>query len=668
MAEKLLLRILLVEDSEDDAALLLRAIQQGGYSVAYERVETAADMKSALDNEAWDVIISDYKLPQFDAPQALAVMKESGQDLPFIIVSGTTSEENAVSSLKAGAHDFVIKGKLARLVPAIQRELKEAVERRERRQRESELEAIASVSVALRTTKTFDEMLSHLLDHTIELIHAQGGSIWLYDAANDRIDLTIWRGWNNTTYMKTSVRPGQDIPGLVISSGDVIISREFRNDPRVIEENRSQIPDGVGGACIPLHSDESVIGVMFVTVSLPREITLGELRVLNALAEIGGNALHRTRLHEQTVRQLERLDTLHTIDLLISNTLDLGVTLDFLVNLVAKQLEVDAVVILLFNRESQRLEYAAGTGFLSPLIKTANVRIGEGFAGRIVLERRMIRLPELSDEENPIFSKILKSEKFVSYIGIPLASKGEISGVLEVLHRSILTPDPDWLAFLETLGGQAAIAIENAFLFRNLQRSNFELALAYDATIEGWSHALDLRDKETEGHTLRVTDMSLKLARAMGLSDDQLVHIRRGALLHDIGKMGVPDHILHKKGPLTKKEWAEMRKHPQYAFDLLYPIPYLRPALDIAFCHHERWDGTGYPRGLKGEQIPLAARIFAVVDVWDALLYNRPYRKAWTKRKAMKHIREQSGSHFDPDIVEVFLKMMEGNNKKTRRA
>ena len=656
MAEKLLLRILLVEDSEDDAALLPRAIQQGGYSVAYERVETAADMKSALDNEAWDVIISDYKLPQFDAPQALAVMKESGQDLPFIIVSGTTSEENAVSSLKAGAHDFVIKGKLARLVPAIQRELKEAVERRERQQRESELEAIASVSAALRTTKTFDEMLSHLLDHTIELIHAQGGSIWLYDAANDRINLTTWRDWNNTTYMTTSVRPWQDITGLVISTGQAIISREFRNDPRIIEENWSQIPEGIGGACIPLHSDESVIGVMFVTVTLPREITPGELRVLNALAEIGGNALHRTRLHEQTVRQLERLDTLHTIDLLISNTLDLGVTLDFLVSLVAKQLEVDAVVILLFNRESQRLEYAAGTGFLSPLIKTANVRIGEGFAGRIVLERRMIRLSELSAEENPIFSKILKSEKFVSYIGIPLASKGEISGVLEVLHRSVLTPDPDWLAFLETLGGQAAIAIENAFLFRNLQRSNFELALAYDATIQGWSHALDLRDKETEGHTLRVTDMSLKLARAMGLSDDQLVHVRRGALLHDIGKMGVPDSILLKPNQLTPDEWEIMRQHPQLAHEWLAPLSYLGPALEIPYCHHEKWDGTGYPRGLKGDLIPLSARIFAVVDVWDALTSDRPYRPAWSQEQTLDYIRDNSGAHFDPSVVDAFLR------------
>jgi putative nucleotidyltransferase with HDIG domain len=613
-------------------------------------------MKSALTEEAWDVIISDYNLPHFSAPHALAVMKESGLDLPFIIVSGTTTEENAVAALKAGAHDFVIKGRLARLIPAIQRELKEAIERRESKQREHELEAIASISMALRTAKTLDEMLSLLLDHAIELIGAQTGSIWFYDAINDRVNLKSWRGLKNTPQATTSVHAGNDIPGLVISSGKAITSREFRSDPRVAEENRNLIPEGIGGACIPLQSDEAVTGVMFVNVKLPREITSGELRVLKALAEIGGNALHRMRLHEQTVKQLERLDTLHTIDLLISNTLDLSITLDTLVKHVAKLLQVDAVVIFLLKPDTQRLEYAAGTGFKSPLIKTANIQIGEGFAGQIVLERRMIRLDHISEEENPVFSAILKNEKFVTYIGIPLLAKGGVIGVLEVLHRSPLAPAPDWLSFLETLSGQAAIAIENSTLFQQLQRSNFDLQIAYDATIEGWSRALDLRDKDTEGHTLRVTDMALKLARAMGFTNGQLIHIRRGGLLHDIGKMGVPDRILLKPDKLTQVEWEVMRQHPQLAHDWLAPITYLQPALDIPYCHHEKWDGTGYPRGLKGREIPLAARIFAIVDVWDALTNERPYRPAWPLTRAIDFIKRNSGVHFDPQVVELFLK------------
>jgi PAS domain S-box-containing protein len=191
----------------------------------------------------------------------------------------------------------------------------------------------------------------------------------------------------------------------------------------------------------------------------------------------------------------------------------------------------------------------------------------------------------------------------------------------------------------------------------HLQRAHLELAQAYETTLEGWSRALDLRDKETEGHTQRVTDMTVRLARAIGLSEAELVQVRRGALLHDIGKMGIPDSILLKPGPLTEAEWEVMRKHPSYAHDLLTPIAYLHEALDIPYCHHEKWDGSGYPRGLKGEHIPLAARLFAVVDVWDALRSDRPYRAGWPDERVREHIRSLAGTHFDREVVRLFLAM-----------
>jgi putative nucleotidyltransferase with HDIG domain len=237
-------------------------------------------------------------------------------------------------------------------------------------------------------------------------------------------------------------------------------------------------------------------------------------------------------------------------------------------------------------------------------------------------------------------------------------AKGQVQGVLEIFNRTPLKPSAEWREFLEALAGQAAIAIDNLSLFQDLQESNYELALAYDATIEGWSHALDLRDRETEGHTLRVTEMTIKLAQSMGIPESEMVHLRRGALLHDIGKMGVPDRILHKGGPLNAADWDVMRKHPEYAFGMLAPITYLRKAIDIPYCHHERWDGAGYPRGLSGELIPLGARIFAVVDVWDALTSDRPYRTAWPAKKALDYIRLQSGKHFDPRVVESFLRQI----------
>ncbi|WP_129630416.1 HD-GYP domain-containing protein [Candidatus Oscillochloris fontis] len=188
-----------------------------------------------------------------------------------------------------------------------------------------------------------------------------------------------------------------------------------------------------------------------------------------------------------------------------------------------------------------------------------------------------------------------------------------------------------------------------------LQNAHRALTDAYDATIVGWSRALDMRDQETHGHSERVTELTVRLARTMGIAEEEIEHLRRGALLHDIGKMGIPDSVLLKTGTLTDDEWALMRMHPIYSYELLQQIEFLRPALSIPISHHERWDGQGYPAGLKGEQIPLAARIFAVIDVWDALTNDRPYRKAWPPERARSYIAQQAGIHFDPEVVTVFL-------------
>ncbi|MDT8898339.1 HD domain-containing phosphohydrolase [Thermanaerothrix sp. 4228-RoL] len=307
------------------------------------------------------------------------------------------------------------------------------------------------------------------------------------------------------------------------------------------------------------------------------------------------------------------------------------------------------------------LDFAAGRGFRTPALRQTHLAWGQGYAGRAAAERRILRIDNLNAHKTDFLrSPHFAAEGFITYFAVPLIAEGQVKGVLELFHRAPLEVDVEWQEFLEILAGQLALAVENIRLFRDLQESNQALLQAYDATIEGWSYALDLRDKETEGHTQRVTELALRLARALGLGGEALVHLRRGALLHDIGKMGVPDRILHKPGPLTEEEWALMRQHPVLAYEMLSRVEYLRPALDIPYCHHEKWDGTGYPRGLKGEEIPLAARIFAVVDVWDALTSDRPYRGAWTREQAIAYLREQAGKHFDPHIVEIFLREVLG--------
>ncbi len=311
----------------------------------------------------------------------------------------------------------------------------------------------------------------------------------------------------------------------------------------------------------------------------------------------------------------------------------------------------------MLNEDLKLLEPAAERGFRLNSTRWS-VPFGQGTSGRAALERRTITCADLAAEPDFTRASLFKNEEFVAHFAVPLVAHDHVNGVLEIFHRGRLDPDSEWLDYLQALAGQAAIAVDVALLFEGLQRSNAELTMAYDATILGWSLAMDLRDKETEGHTQRVTEISLALARKMGFSESELVHVRRGALLHDIGKMGVPDSVLLKPGALTDEEWVIMRKHPEDAYGMLLPIDYLKASIDIPYCHHEKWDGSGYPRGLKGEQIPLAARLFAVVDVWDALRSDRPYRKALPRETVIEEVKKGAGTHFDPDVVAAFLALV----------
>jgi putative nucleotidyltransferase with HDIG domain len=261
---------------------------------------------------------------------------------------------------------------------------------------------------------------------------------------------------------------------------------------------------------------------------------------------------------------------------------------------------------------------------------------------------------------SPAERTVVDSRHLISILYFPLLLKEEAIGVFIVGTTD--TPrrfSPSEIDLSYMLSFQVSLAIANAKLYQKAQQAIADISQAYDATLEGWSRVLDMRDHVTDVHTHRVADLTVALAKKMGVPEEDLGHIRRGALLHDIGKMAIPDSILQKTDALTSEDWEIMRTHPEKAYRILSHIEYLAPAMDIPYCHHEKWDGTGYPRGLKGDEIPLAARLFAVVDVFDALTSDRPYRKAWTKEKTMQHIQEQSGKYFWPEAVKQFLKMLE---------
>jgi len=522
--------------------------------------------------------------------------------------------------------------------------------------RAQEFASLYETSNALSAENELNSMLQVIVEHAKKLLGSASSGMYLYLSETDELELTV--DTKQYAPIGTRLKLNEGVAGRVAQN-----RQPLRMDDYSSRAGRAQIYDSASIRAVlevPMLYGGELIGMLTADEvgDSERKFTEADERLLSLFATQAAGAIHSARLREQTTHRLDQLQALYTIDRAISSHFDLRPILDTVISQTIAHLGVDAAAVLLFHPHLQILEYVAGKGFYTHAIEKTHLRLGEGFAGLSAFERRTIHISNLAEtRSNFARAFLLRDENFMEYYAVPLIAKGELKGILEVFQRTSLPHNKEWQDFLESLAEQAAISLDQTQLFENLQRANLDLMIAYDATIEGWSHAMDLRDKETEGHTLRVTEMTIALSNAMGINKKEILHIKRGALLHDIGKMGVPDHILFKEGELTEEEWVFMRRHPQFAYEMLRPIKYLQQSLDIPYCHHEKWDGTGYPRGLKNEQIPLVARIFAIVDVWDAVTIDRPYRKAWTKQKALKYVRDQSNKHFDPKVVTAFLKL-----------
>ena len=529
----------------------------------------------------------------------------------------------------------------------------------ERNERELS-ERLERVSRALSEILDLRKLLDLICRESADVFDTQAVFLWLLEGGELTGFAAYGPGAERFIGMKVPIYDPQVLGARVARERKPILVNDAPHspgaDPRLTKLFAIQSMMG-----IPLIKGTHVLGsLMIIDTENPQRFQPHDLQTAALFGRHAALAIDNAQFYEKAQLHLMHEKALREIDLAITSNWELSETLQVVLYQTRAQLHVDAGAILLLNPLTQTLEYASSQGFQSELIQNTHLQLGEGRAGYAAREQRTFGRAEIeSPTEIPDRADLIVEEGFAAYFIAPLLAKGRLLGALEIYHHAPIVMKTEWLKFLETLAGQAAIAIDNATLFAELQRSNHDLTEAYNTTLEGWSTALDLRDKETEGHTQRVTEMTVRLAGQMGVGPQGLVQIRRGALLHDIGKMGIPDRILLKPDTLTDEEWVLMRLHPTYALQMLKPIAYLDEAIDIPYCHHEKWDGTGYPRGLKGEEIPLAARIFSIVDVYDALTSDRPYRAAWPADKALEHIQKLSGTHFDPCVVEVFLKMVE---------
>ena len=624
------LRVLYLDETGTEDVQIRKHLTQHARYIQLETIFSVEDLNRLLFKEKnlieFDVVLLDYRM---DDLNALEVLKELRQvhrlEIPIVLATSHGDQEVAAQALRLGASDYVVKteGYLYRL-PGV---LENAYHYNQLLREQAALRASEERFRSLIENSADGIMV---VDEHIQVVYISPSSERVLGFAVDELLGKSFLDWvhpDDLINLEDKVKVALESPGELVQV-------EFR------ARHKSGEWRWVDSTGVNLIQNQAVQGIVINF----RDIT------------------DRYLAEERIFRQVQRLQALREIDTAITIGDELCSVLETILRHVTDLLGVHAADILLYDPDSEQMQYSVSRGFQVLEDFSVRVNLSTSLAGRSALEQRTIRYPDPEITAEMVSQKFLtecmQAENFKIYFAAPLYAKNEIKGVLEVYHRDELKPDLEWFGFLETLAGQAAIAIDNSQLVEGLIETNIKLEQAYDQTLQGWIRFLDLRDMETGDHTQRLINMTVKLARRMGVGEDELEHIRRGTLVHDIGKIGVPDQILHKPGPLNETEWEQMKQHPIFAYEMLSKIDYLRPVLDIPYCHHEKLDGSGYPRGLREGEIPLAARIFAVVDIYDALSHDRVYRKAWKPEQVLEHIRMISGSHLDPQVVDVFLEML----------
>jgi PAS domain S-box-containing protein len=530
-------------------------------------------------------------------------------------------------------------------------------EAEQRRRKEADI--LREATIALTTTTAMEKLYEITFDSLERLVPHDRASIELTEG--NSYEVVASRKYKNLLVGKKHIVDPDDWGGPEKLRQPIIIADVSMDNRFEKMEGEDPIKSRMG---IPLITQDRLIGSINLDSQIPGHFTDEHIAIVQTLANQAATAIENVRLLESEKRRRKAAEILSQATGALTNALEINELLTTVLDWLNKIAPYDSASITL--NKGAKLEIISSRGLPSTTdFSKVHFPINERWM-EIANSRQPMSIHDA--QKDPRFEKLEGTEYIRGWMGVPMFTQNSLIGFINLDSRTPGAFDnSEQAASVQIFANLAATAIDKTRLLENLQLSNQELYLAYDITLEGWGKALELRDKETQGHTQRVTDLTLKLARQIGISETELIHIRRGVLMHDIGKMGIPDNILHKEGPLTKSEMAEMRKHTQYAYDLIYPIVYLRPAIDIAFNHHEWWDGTGYPRQLKGEEIPLSARIFAIVDVWDALLSDRPYRKAWPRKKVTQYIKDLSGKQFDPNVVHEFFKMIDGEENPPKK-
>lgn len=526
---------------------------------------------------------------------------------------------------------------------------------------------LAEIANSLLFARDADLFWTEVIAAVRRVLHAERVAIYSYNRLTDTLSCERWHGLSSE-YVQEINRRFREAPGSqVLQTECPIIVEDIETHPATAPLRDVMRREGFRSyAVFPFYTSRGLQGAFVAYRNFASVFTASDIAAGETLVRMIGLALENMNLYAEARRKAAELSSLYAAAQdMASSLLDSQALLQTLARHVTEALQATSAYISTVDFHNRTICVAAEYWSEHAIPSERKSDLGRCYAFQDYpsFARVLITGEPMVLHRDCVECSLAEREEFAEYgiqsiLFLPVLAHGKVVGGIEIRESRRRREFTQAEIFLvQSMAAHAGSVLENAALYEQTRRQAEELAKAYDSTLAGWARALELRDEQTQDHTRRVTELAVALARALGLSEEEIVHIRRGAILHDIGKMAIPDSILLKAGPLTPEEEALMRQHPQFAYDMLSPIEFLRPALDIPYCHHEQWDGQGYPRGLKGEEIPLAARLFAVVDNWDALTSDRPYRPAWSKEQARQYLREQAGKKFDPRIVEVFLRL-----------